>query len=332
MRVLGRVVAVLVPALAPAVFAAPIGEPLSVEWKAHGDCPEVNDYWRGIVDRSSRIRRASTGEQAIRARIEIRKSGDRSVGTLTLGGAPREVAAATCGEVIDALALMTVLALDPEALTTPPVVASTVAPPSATPSATVTITPAPPPPPPPSPTTVVDVAPPQPTAAAYTFSAAAGGQLLAIGHGAAHGAIAAAELRHGGSSVRLTFGHANSELIVDQRGPGARFAFDTGRFDACPWSLGDAFRVTACAGLSGGVVTATPQNVIRPKPQRRPWFAAHIHARSEIRLTSLIGLEAEVGVVVPFVREDFVVAPDLFLYRPPAVMLSSQLALAVHFQ
>lgn len=330
---LARGLVALVGALlcaAPAI-AAVGAEPLSVEWKVHGGCPDANVYWYGVVSRSKRIRRASSGESATQARVQIKKVGDQSVGTLTIDGAPREVTAATCGEVVEAMALMTVLALDPEAITSPPVPApSSASPPvsasSPPPVAPASASSAPPivvPPPPKHPAPAPDP---------YAITLVLGAQVVASGAGPTFGVPLAIEVSRAGPSARLTLTHARSGLVRNERGPAARFAWSTARLDGCPLAWGSHLLLRACAGFAVGALSGTPEDVANPRAEWRPWLAVHLVARAEWRFSQYFGLELEGAAAAPLLREEFVVDPDYFLYRPPAVLASGQLAVTMHFR
>ncbi len=121
-------------------------EPLRVELRAPRDCGEVGSFLDQVLRRTRRARRAEPNEPARAFSVEILEQAGRFEGTLRVVTATREVVerkvdAKTCGEVVEALALVAALIVDPEALTTPlaPPVAATPAPPPAP------ATPAPPP-------------------------------------------------------------------------------------------------------------------------------------------------------------------------------------------
>jgi hypothetical protein len=117
------------------IFAMVVGAPLvahaappdehaiRLEYTAHEGCPDALGFFWYVRARTQHVRLAAPGETADLAKINIVRSGDRSLGTLELPpfeGRPfsREVEAPTCADVVLALSLVVALAYDPDATTT----------------------------------------------------------------------------------------------------------------------------------------------------------------------------------------------------------------------
>jgi hypothetical protein len=97
--------------------------PLIVEYEAPDDCPTAADFLAALQSRTPRARLATADEaiDAVQLRVTVHVSSPGSWGSLMLLDdgditGRRQVAGATCAEVVDALALATALSLDPTAL------------------------------------------------------------------------------------------------------------------------------------------------------------------------------------------------------------------------
>jgi len=134
-----------------------------------------------------------------------------------------------------------------------------------------------------------------------------------------------------GPVVRVGIGFGASGLVVEPRGPAARFSWTTARLEACPFPIGATVVLRGCAFGEVGTLRATPSYVERPRAETRPWVVAGLLLRLEWRFLRASALELEGAGGAPFLREDFVVAPDFFLYRPPPVVGSVRLGLLVRF-
>jgi hypothetical protein len=136
-----------------AIAARPVGalaqpvvpEPISIAIESGSDCVTEAGFYELIRRRTALVRPAQPGEPARRFVIRV-APGPTTVGELRAENpdrsqATREVAGQSCGEVVDALALVAALAVDPHADTTPSPPPANVPPPPVAP---------PPPPPPPA--------------------------------------------------------------------------------------------------------------------------------------------------------------------------------------
>lgn len=321
--------------------------PIRLQYSAHEGCPDANDWWQAVGRRSPRLVRATVGGPAEPVVVDVRRVGSSSVGSVKIGdAAARTVTATTCGEVIDALALVTVLALDPDANTANPTPSASTSsastsspsavtsPPPATSTAPILLRPVPAA----SATSQASVGPPPSSTARWSFSATFGVGALALGAGFVPTTPLGVELERapsstaGGPSARLSFSTAQSGLVSDPSGAAARFRWTTARLEACPFPMGDGrLMLRTCGAVDGGALRANPSFVREARVETRPWWVVGATARLLVRFLSASSLELEGALGAPLIREDFVVAPDVLLYRPPALVGGVRLGLTVHF-
>jgi hypothetical protein len=142
-------------------------EPIRIDVRAVATCSDDESFFAQVQGRTANARRARTGEEARTFRVGVTHDGTRFVGHLTIiengkTSRAREVSASSCEDVISALALVTALAIDPNALAAPaPPVSPSVAAPVAAPAAS-TPSPGSPPTLPAAPTVSVPVSVPSP--------------------------------------------------------------------------------------------------------------------------------------------------------------------------
>ncbi len=99
------------------------GEPIALDYDAPAGCPDLSAFVTRIRARTSRARMAWPGEPARSFRVKV-VAGPPARGTITVSDehateGARALEAASCTEVVDGLALITALAIDPEARTSP---------------------------------------------------------------------------------------------------------------------------------------------------------------------------------------------------------------------
>ncbi|HVZ87776.1 MAG TPA: hypothetical protein VHG72_12455 [Polyangia bacterium] len=149
---LGSPALLLLALLAQAGAPAPV--PVRVDFDAPAGCADGEVFLRGVLARTSHVRRAHPGESATRLTVHLARSAGRVHGELRMsptGGGPpetRRVDGASCAEVVQVLSLTAALAIDPMAgppMAGPPMAGSPPPPevPAAPPPAAV---PSPPPP------------------------------------------------------------------------------------------------------------------------------------------------------------------------------------------
>ncbi|MGH7294495.1 MAG: hypothetical protein ACRELB_06170, partial [Polyangiaceae bacterium] len=122
-----RVIACLCSALAltsaGVARAQPAEEPIRIEYAAPPTCPPESAFFAQLRARTSRVTRAATGARARTFAVTVVPRGRRIAGHLVIRdpdgatAAERDVAGDTCEEVVEALALVTALSVDPGAVT-----------------------------------------------------------------------------------------------------------------------------------------------------------------------------------------------------------------------
>jgi hypothetical protein len=224
----------------------------------------------------------------------------------------RELRAERCEEVVEALALVVAILIDPNADTRPIAVASgppTVSAPDpapVTPSAT-----APQKPPPRRPQRPKPVAPPKPTGAPTP-----GYRFIAGAQAAAEGAVAP-ELTLGPrvffgvdvpgewpwpSSLRLSGARLFSRRLRDADGS-AKLTLDLARLDACFVRLEEGrLALEPCVGAEAGVLRVDGSHPLGGRDHQLAWAAAGALARASVRLLDPLAGEVEIGVDVPLVQ------------------------------
>jgi hypothetical protein len=105
-------------------WAQPPAQPFRLDYSAAPGCAAREDFYWQLQARTHRLRPAHPGEQALMLTVRLSVSGDQVDGLVELrepdGRATvRRVSGETCSEVVAALALVTAVMVDPDALTEP---------------------------------------------------------------------------------------------------------------------------------------------------------------------------------------------------------------------
>jgi hypothetical protein len=293
--------------------------------EGHAGCRDSEFFLQQIFARTSRARRAAAGEAGRVFVVRIVQSQSSSTGTLEIrdvSGAQshREVTAATCDEVVAALALVAALTIDPQAVTTPvPVPPPPTAPPD---PPLVTEPPKPKPPPPkraPEPKAVPpgDV-PPRDEVAGTRRHVRLGALVAAeVMSGFAPDVAllprAGVELeieiaRHSWlvPSLRLSAARGDGETTVEGVGR-ASFVWTGARLEVCPVRAGDGVGPYArpCLGSDFAAVDASGHDLRDPKSATRPWIAPLASLRAGWRFPFGLAFELYAGGSFPLVDDQF---------------------------
>lgn len=285
-----------------------------IQYEAPAGCPGIEAFRERIRRRTTRFREdaASPNFIGLHASVEVTKqraAGQLVVTTPTGERASRLLTAATCGEVVDALALMASLSVNlldsPQSNrpTPPPVPA-----------------PAPTPPPPPGP---AKVAAPEPRGAfrlgVGTGADAAWGVTPATLVAARFFVDGATGFSNGvGLAVRAAFERAARGDVAGATGS-ADFTWTVGTLDVCPLQLGAAgFAFLPCARAELGELTGTGLDILPRRQARTVWAAGALAGRMTFAPVRALRVEIEGGARFPFVRDHFVFLPDWPYYEPPA--------------
>jgi hypothetical protein len=218
----------------------------------------------------------------------------------------RSVSAPSCDEVVDALALIAVLALDPTDERKPD-------------------------PPPPPPLLLEEreapvSSPPPPSR--WRWSGAVGAQTELVG-GVAPGPLLGfpiyIELRAVreqllAPSVRLAFVPTRTSTAVRAEGS-AHFRWTLGRLEACPVEIvpRTTIHLRPCARVDAGVVYATGDLRGNPRDARRGWVSVAALARAQWVIAQPLAVELGAGGVVPLTADTFYFQPADDVYKPGTI-------------
>ncbi|WP_157906954.1 hypothetical protein [Sorangium cellulosum] len=325
--------------------AQPTAAPLRFEYRAEAGCPAEAEFRARV---GARLRRNIAETDTARAYVVIIERRDRRfVGRLSVRAgdgtaSDRGVAGDTCDDVVAALAVVTALAVDTQAGDAPVTSATPAV--SASPSAVAA------PPPPAS-------APPAgaPPASAPPAGAPPAGNARppAPEPDATTHLVLGAQLLVGQMIGLPSFGariSAEPPLAVATRGVGpARFDADlevssdvpvaggSASFlraalgaDACPLgaSLG-VLRLSPCARVEGGLVSASRRGVAPARSVTRGWLALGLPVRARLPLWGAFVLDADAGVRLPLLRDGFFPDGADADARPPPIESVAALGLGL---
>lgn len=302
------------------------GVALQLRYMAPGDCPNAASFFAQVTARTALARAAAQGERASELVIAIAHVAGGSTGTLELtapdgASSTRSVSAAQCEQVVTALALMTALAVDPNA--------SVAAVPKPAPAAT--------------PSEPVHTDSPSPSSNGSGAALRArwrwevGAALEALG-GVAPQLVffprPFVELAHVGRySFALRLSASRGHAVVERGAGGAELTLWAGRLEACPVrvEIGPVLRVSPCLAVDAGQLRAAGTRVMPANHVERPWLAGGGIGRLEFGLWDVLAVELSGELFVPFVRDRFFVGANTTVHRAPAVAGGAALGLGVRF-
>lgn len=302
--------------------------PIRLRYSAPQTCPDAAAFMDQVSARTPLARAARGDEPATELRVVVQEVPGGSSGKLELHNADatialREVSAVDCAQVVSALALMTALAIDPNA------------------STAVAQPPQPAPPPPPTMTTPARSAqPPRPALpppARWAFEVGAVAEALG---GVAPDPVLLVrpfvELVHEldsswGYALRLSGSRAQAEA-ANSLGR-ADFTLWSGRVEPCPLrvSLARAFAFSACIPVDVGRLEAVGRGLSPSERVARPWLSIGGSGRIEWQPVGVLVLEAAGELFFPIVRDRFFVGADATLHRAPAVAAGASLGAGARF-
>jgi hypothetical protein len=298
---------------------------LLLEYAAPGNCPPAADFQARVKARTP-LARFADEDDARALKVVVRPTGTAYAGHLSLVGrsghiSERDVEDTLCSDVVDALALITALAVDPNAQLA--ATASSAAPaPATTDSSAAEVIPLVEAPAPRSRPSIPKEAPSQrrrpvatparPFPATFavggTFATMAGIAPDTLVGGGAFGAVESKSDRWLAPSLRLTLLAAENGAFATRD---ASFLLLAARLDVCPLRLGrPELSLRPCVGADLGAVEAKGIDAVAGgtgKLGTEPWgdLQALLRLRGEPGLAHVF-VEGEGGVFVPLNRSSFV--------------------------
>lgn len=327
---------------------APADEPIRFEYRAPGEvCPAEQAFVAQVRARTTRWRIAAPDELARTFVVDVAVRADHVTARLVIralgaGESARDLTGARCDAVVDGIALMAALAIDPSASTAPVPPPTAARPPAPAPPVTPVLVSAPAP----APAT-------PPAASRWQLAFGAGGGIVGVLPDPSASAVAFVDASWLAKSafapaLRLDLRYARS-TTVDLGTARARFDWTDAAIVACPWRLRlagtppaeDALALRGlylqpCAGASAGVLRGAGVSVPNPATPSAPWIDARALARFQWALGAVWLVEVEGGAVLPLLHPAFhfdTTAPSapLAAYRTPAVAGFASAGVAVRF-
>ncbi len=310
----------------PALATAEDVQPVRVDYRAPPGCPDEAWFLAQLRARTQLFGYAPGDAPVQTFRVRVSSTARGVKGTLTIVDpsgrtSVREVAAASCDDVVDAVALMAALAVDSNAVTSP-------------------IRPTQ------SPTRIPEPAPTREPSGSISSTASSRWRLSAgvdIGFrtGLAPDALWEAPLfvelardvpaSLGGPSFRASFEHTATGAEVISPGA-ARFTWTAGRLDACPVRLGaDKVGLSPCARLELGALSGTGTGIANGREETRFWSATGALGRVDWRLGEGLYVEAEGGAMISLTREHYFFPPNTPIYDVPDLGASGSLGFGAYF-
>lgn len=326
-----RAALALVSLLALAGVAVADPEAVRIEYTAPAACPNAAAFLRSIKERTSRFRQATATEKARSFRVRVSGLVSSFAGRLEIvgpgdGTAVRNVDSPNCSEVSNALALMTALAIDPNAL------ASTSKPADAPPSdaapklaaeveqtqpSTVTA----------SPGIVSDASVER---APWRWSAGVQGHTtFAVAPSLGYGAdlfvdAEAPDSSALGPAVRIGL-FLNQSVVELPTGPAARFRWIAPALEGCPIRLkAQALRlaIRPCVAFRMGVLHGEGQSMTQPKQATSLWSDVGPLLRLRLQVAARVNVEAQGALMLPLYRPTFTIldnGADTRAFSVPAI-------------
>jgi hypothetical protein len=307
---LGCVCAALVGlATSRAALAEPNEAQIRIEYVAPAGCPTEEDLFARVRGRAPRVRRADKSDRVRTFVISIASVDGESSGHLVIrdadgNEADRDIAGNTCEEVVDALALITALAVDPSALTNPRVPA-------------------------PLPSPRVEEAPTPRSGRWHAALTGAAGLASGVVPSPLVDLALLLEVdapKLGFLSPALRAGFEG----VDYKSDAAHFGWRTGVVEVCPtqWRYA-TLNLQPCVRVEAGILEGTGVNVVPARDAIRAWLAVGAVARAQWFFSIRTFVDLEAGLRFPLIRTRYFVEPDTTIYEPPnlGVVLSGGLGL-----
>jgi hypothetical protein len=288
---------------------------VALEYAAPASCPGEEQFWQSVAHAAPELRRGDAGEAARRYRVVIAPTAAGFRGELTEQGqpAPRQLEAADCAELAEALALMLALSTEQESSGPPPEKAEA----PATSPVVAGAVPAPP----------QLVSPPDPQPEALETEAAMGGLVwwgaapapllgISVGLQRSFGAVIAARLE-----ARAALASARASASYVGFAP-----------QVCARAQWPAFVLAGCAGAAVGTLQVDGvEYSAGPEPQSSGWVAALLGARATVSLAKPLLLELSLEGEHGFIQRAYHVKSDDSEFATPPFSALLVLAAGARF-
>src|SRR5579883_1025485 len=297
-------------------------------YEAPATCPPRAEFARRLRGRLGPAQGPGQPPRVLQVRIETGRDG-RYVGTVSLtpaGGrsTAKALSGNDCDGLVDALALVSALALRSDAEPTDSAPPEPPAPPAPA-------RPAAPPPAPPA-------GPPAPAAPASRWAVEVG---ALVASGPAPSAILSGVVGVGWSGRRA--GVLDPAVALDlaagaspdlaETGGTASFAWFDARADLCALgvALGPGAEVRGCLLGDAGVLRASGSNTAAPASSSRGWLSLGASARLEVAVGDRFGIHLAAAVEAPLRRDRYAFGSSDF-FEVPAVVVAGSATLAAYFR
>jgi hypothetical protein len=309
-----RAALVLSAILALGGVASAEPESVRIDYTAPAGCPDSTAFLRSLRERTTRFQEGAQDEPVRRFLVRVRAVASSFSGGLEIRSADgrtavRTVDAAFCDEVVSALALITALAIDPNALTGSPTGAmrdqaeptpgSAAAPERRrSPASAALAVPVPP---------AAASEPSQPwrwsagllghTTFRVSPSLGYGGDIFVDAEAPASSRL--------GPAVRMGIFLNRSDVDLPS-GAAASFQWVAVEVEGCPLRWGGMrFAIQPCLAFRLGVIHGEGRNISRPKETVSLWSDAGPVLRLRVAVTERLLLEAQGGLMLPLHRPTF---------------------------
>jgi hypothetical protein len=291
-------------------------EPIRIRYVAPAGCPQEAAFVTQVRLRTERWHLAAEGEAVRDFSVDVQRGPEGVAARLSIRAPAgdettvRQLQGTSCDEVVDGIALMAALAIDPNASTFP---TARTFPTAGTPL------------PLPAPAPVPIPARPLAPRPGWRISIGMDADLMFLDSALALGpsAFAEAGLERTGllqPALRASFTRAHSNRLNTADGA-AYFEWTMVGLDACPlrFRLGRSLLLGPCIDGRAGVLTATGSEVVNARSVSESWVDLRLVGRAQAVLFDTLVLEAAGGAIVPLLRWSYHFDPTFPAYRvPPA--------------
>lgn len=293
---------------------------VSLDYEAPAECPNREAFVDQVTARTALVH--VTEPATVRWSVVLNAEGGRHVGKLRVVVAEgtesvRTIRAATCDEVVSAVALVAALSVDPDARTQPKA-------------------------PPRAPTPPVSRPAPQPAAKRppedrsrlhWDFGEHAQWQTGVVpGGGASLRLFAGVRLGDAGPSFRVAASRTSPAVVRTAEGR-AEISWWAARLELSPftWVPSRRLRFVPTGSFEAGALHAQGLDVAVTRATTRPWLALELGVRIEVPVYAAFRLECQGLAFAPLARDRFWIGRSTTVFRAPPVGGFGAVGVAVEF-